>query len=62
MPHRRGLHGLAVGRGNPAVIADSRGFAFVQCGNPAGLGLKSRESREDGIDRMLESRGVDWIT
>ena len=33
-------------------------FAFVQCGNPAGLGLKSQESRGDGINWLRESRGV----
>jgi len=37
----------------------SHGFAFVQCANPAGLGLKSRESRGDGIGHLRESHRVD---
>ena len=42
------MHALGVG-----------GFAFLQCGNSAGLGLKTQESHGDRIDRLRQSRRVD---
>ena len=48
-----GLHWLGVD--------GSRGFAFIHCGNPTGLGLMSRESRWYGMGRLWESRGVEVL-
>jgi len=39
----------------------NRGFAFIHCGNPAGLGLMSRESHRYGMHGPRESCGVDGL-
>jgi len=40
---------------------DSRGFVFIHCRNPAGLGLMSRESHGYGMGHLRESCGVDGL-
>jgi len=54
----RGLHGLGVG-GNPAVTAGIPRVCVRTVRESRGVGLKSWESRGDGIDRLQESHGVD---
>jgi len=46
---------MGLGCGIPA------GFSFIHCGNPAGLGLMSYESRGYGKGRLRESRVVDGL-
>ena len=47
--------------GIPRLPWDSRGFAFIHCGNPVGLGLISRESRGYGMGCLWESSSVDEL-
>ena len=45
--------------GIPQLLWDSRRFAFIHCGNPAGLGLMSRKSCEYGMGCLQESHSVE---